>query len=70
MTMKDKLLWKFVFIEIGGPLMHYINVAPDKYRCYQFGIVSYGIPIGCDRTDIYTRVQYYIDWIQETIKEK
>lgn len=53
----------------GGPLMapSTINYA---HHFYQIGIVSYGI--GCARVDVpgvYTRVQNFVDWIQEKVAE-
>lgn len=54
----------------GGPLMQPIYDEEHGSRYYQIGIVSYGI--GCARTDtpgVYTRVQNFIDWIQEKINQ-
>lgn len=52
----------------GGPLM-IPNRGPDGETYYfQIGIVSYGI--GCARADVpgvYTRVQTFVDWIQEQV---
>lgn len=54
----------------GGPLMQPIYDEEYGSRYYQIGIVSYGI--GCARTDtpgVYSRVQHYVDWIQEKINQ-
>lgn len=51
----------------GGPLILPI-FANGKFPVYQIGIVSYGI--GCARTNtpgVYTRVQHFVDWIQEKV---
>lgn len=53
----------------GGPLMLPIY-ENGKFPVYQIGIVSYGI--GCARTNtpgVYTRVQHFVDWIQEKINQ-
>lgn len=53
----------------GGPLMAPTKVDGQNHY-YQIGIVSYGI--GCARMDVpgvYTRVQTFIDWIQEKLAE-
>lgn len=53
----------------GGPLMG-TKVLPDGARFFQAGIVSYGI--GCAREDVpgvYTRVQTFMDWIQEQVSQ-
>lgn len=50
--------------------MQPIFVEEHGFIYYQIGIVSYGI--GCARTDIpgvYTRVQNFIDWMQEKINQ-
>lgn len=58
----------------GGPLMQPVRQDEANneisYRYYQVGIVSYGI--GCARTDtpgVYSRVQHFVDWIQEKISQ-
>jgi len=53
----------------GGPLMAPQTIR-GKVNYYQIGIVSYGI--GCARANIpgvYTRVQTFVDWIQQKITE-
>lgn len=53
----------------GGPLMS-PSIVNGRSIYYQIGIVSYGI--GCARTDVpgvYSRVQTFVDWIQEKVAE-
>lgn len=53
----------------GGPLMG-VKVMLDGARFFQAGIVSYGI--GCARQDVpgvYTRVQTFMDWIEQQVAE-
>lgn len=53
----------------GGPLMAPTSADGGSYY-YQIGIVSYGI--GCARADVpgvYSRVQTFVDWIQEKVAE-
>lgn len=53
----------------GGPLVLPI-FANEQFPIYQIGIVSYGI--GCARMNtpgIYTRVQFFVDWIQAKINQ-
>lgn len=53
----------------GGPLVLPI-FDNGQFPVYQIGIVSYGI--GCARTNtpgVYTRVQNFIDWIQEKVNQ-
>lgn len=51
----------------GGPLMA-PSIINSQTIFYQIGIVSYGI--GCARVDVpgvYSRVQTFVDWIQEQV---
>lgn len=53
----------------GGPLMA-PQIINGESIFYQIGIVSYGI--GCARVDVpgvYSRVQTFVDWIQEKVAE-
>lgn len=54
----------------GGPLMNPFTM-DGAIHYYQIGVVSYGI--GCARVDtpgVYTRITYFIDWIQEHLAEQ
>lgn len=49
-----------------------VSTAPGKRepRYHQFGIVSNGIKCALPETPgVYTRVQFYLDWIQEKVGE-
>lgn len=56
-------------IDSGGPLMQPSQISDGGYHAYyQIGIASYSI--GCARTDtpaVYTRVQHFLDWIEENL---
>lgn len=48
----------------GGPLQIY----PSGAKLAKIvGIVSFGMGCGTDRPGIYTRVPYYLDWIESNI---
>ena len=51
----------------GGPLV-YQAITDDPY--YQVGIVSYGTRI-CGRgvPGVYTRIEAYLDWIKNNLRE-
>ncbi|KAM8924717.1 complement C1s subcomponent [Pelodytes ibericus] len=49
----------------GGPLM--FTDQSDESKMYTAGIVSWGIQ--CGTYGVYTKVENYLDWIKETIKE-
>lgn len=55
----------------GGPLMQPVRVDDvDDFRYYQTGVGSYGF--GCAQSDtptVYTRIQHFVNWIEETIKQ-
>lgn len=54
--------------DIGGPLIQ--TVEEFDYRYHLIGVASYGVS-SCNKTDalpsVYTKVQYFIDWIEENI---
>nr|XP_054769724.1 trypsin-like [Lytechinus pictus] len=66
---EDELVADACHGDSGGPLVvpRFANrLGRDKYR--QVGIVSYGPSNSCGKTfGVYTRVQRYIEWINESI---
>lgn len=53
----------------GGPLQHFI-VHNGDLRGVQFGVVSFG-PKFCGQEGfpgVYTKIDYYMDWILNTMK--
>ena len=54
---------------LGGPLMLPIH-QNKSFPVYQIGIVSYSIGYAQEHIPgIYTKIQYYLDWIDEKIYE-
>ena len=52
-----------VKIDSGGPLIEHVdNIA------YLIGIVSFGYGCATNYPGVYTKVSYFINWIEETLK--
>lgn len=58
--------------DIGGPLIQPVYEKEiEDFRYYQIGVASYGI--SCKQSDtpsVYTKVQHFIDWIQDKIEQQ
>lgn len=55
-----------VIFDIGGPLANFNN----KSKIELVGIVSFGIPCAKGYPDAYTRVSFYVDWINATMNSQ
>lgn len=54
----------------GGALMMPIEIERNgTFHFYQIGLVAYAAGCGRKIPTVYTRIQYYIDWIQTRIQE-
>ncbi|MEE6513725.1 hypothetical protein FKM82_021529, partial [Ascaphus truei] len=53
----------------GGPLMFEVPQDQDPKRLYVGGIVSWS-PLKCGTNGLYTKVENYVDWIEETIRNE
>ncbi|CAG9807247.1 unnamed protein product [Chironomus riparius] len=58
------------FGDYGGPLIHEINFIKGTIGTlnYIYGIKSIGLKCGSSKPSIYTKVNFYLEWIRSTIE--